>query len=137
MRTIRAKCPSCTQEVDLRPTDITLHLTPPETNVIGWSAEDPGSSYAFGCPVCGDLAVKPAGPRVIELLIEGGVEVSTEDTAPWQGHRASVADDRPPHPESPPAGAPLTYDDLLDLHLLLEEDSWYEQLLTQTFLGRS
>ena len=135
MRTIRAKCPSCTQEVDLRPADITLHLTAPAADEIGWAVEPTGSSYAFGCPECGDLAVKPAGPRVIELLIEGGVEVSTDDEAPWQ-HAEAAQDDRPPHPEDPPAGPTLTYDDLLDLHLLLEEDTWYEQLLTVTFLGR-
>ena len=28
----------------------------------------------------------------------------------------------------PPEGAPVNYDDLLDFHIMLQGDSWFEQL---------
>lgn len=41
--------------------------------------------------------------------------------------RRSEAVRRAVHPERPPVGPPLTWDDLLDLQLLLMRDDWYEQ----------
>ena len=31
-----------------------------------------------------------------------------------------------------PTGAPVSYDDLLDFHLMLQDDSWFEQLAEHT-----
>lgn len=114
MRTIRATCPLCTGQVDLRPAQITLHI-----------AEVPNTGenrYGFECPRCQVFVVKPAGANAVELLLEGGVELSTAATAPWE---------RPPsaHPEAPPSGPRFTRDDVLHLHDLLEREDWFEQLL--------
>ncbi|MDX1619432.1 MAG: hypothetical protein R3320_00475 [Nitriliruptorales bacterium] len=117
MKTIRATCPLCTQEVDLRPHEITLHIVD--------AAHAPitdGSRYGFACPHCEVFVVKPAGQHAIELLIEGGVELCTEPVAPWE-HTSHT-----PHPESPPDGPPLTHDDLLDLHLALQRPGWFVEL---------
>ena len=113
MRTIRATCPLCTDEVDLKPDQITLHLLEPGSPT--------GNRYGFECPRCEVFVVKPAGLNAVELLLEGGVELSTAAVAPWEA--------RPSHPEDPPAGPALTHDDLIDLHLLLQTDDWFASLL--------
>lgn len=121
MKTIRATCPMCTDEVDLRPHEITLHLTDP----LGSQASE-GNRYGFRCPACEVFVVKPAGEHAIELLIEGGVELSTSPRAPWE--------QGPSHPEAPDAGPKLTHDDLLDLHLKLRDDDWFDELVALTDL---
>lgn len=119
MKTIRAICPLCTDEVDLRPADVTLHL------VGGEAGHHEGSRYGFECPQCEVFVIKPAGEHAVELLIEGGVELSTDHVAPWEAP--------PPHPESVRPGPKLTPDDLLDFHFLLEQDDWMSELYA---LGR-
>lgn len=112
MRTIRATCPLCTDEVDLTPQQVTLHLLDPESQT--------GNRYGFKCPRCEVFVVKPAGRSAVELLLEGGVELSTDRVAPWE---RTVS-----HPESPPDGPAFTWDDVLDLRLLLEHDDWFARL---------
>jgi hypothetical protein len=121
VKTIRATCPMCTDEVDLRPQEITLHLVDPLRAL----ATD-GNRYGFRCPSCEVFVVKPAGEHAIELLIEGGVELSTALDPPW--------DDAPVHPEQPDDGPPFTADDVLDLHLKLSEDGWFDELAALTDL---
>jgi hypothetical protein len=101
------------------------------------------------CPACGDVILEP---RHVELITTAGLgvhgpceirfrcPVCTEDfrarveaavaRALWRvGARHTVLA-RPPderHPEDPPAGPPLTYDDLLTFHELLESDNWFER----------
>lgn len=116
MRTIRAVCPLCSDEVDLRPAQITLHVARIETGA---------PRYGFECPQCAVFVVKPAGTTAVELLLEGGVELSTAPRAPWD-HTV------PGHPESPPAGAPFTPRDLLRFDQLLERDDWFDELLRMT-----
>jgi hypothetical protein len=116
MRTIRATCPLCTDEVDLRPGQITLHLVDQQSD-----ASYHGSRYGFECPTCEVFVVKPAGANAVELLLEGGVSLSTDTVAPWEKAKA--------HPENPPAGAPFTADDVLDLHLLLQSEHWFDDLV--------
>lgn len=120
MKTIRATCPMCTDEVDLRPHEITLHLVDP------LRSEVTGNRYGFRCPSCEVFVVKPAGEHAIELLIEGGVELSTAPSAPWE--RA------PGHPESPSEGPAFTHDDVLDLHLKLRDEHWFDELAALTDL---
>jgi hypothetical protein len=100
---IRATCPTCA-EVELRGTDVALKVcTQPER-----------SFYSFTCPACVMTVVKPADERVIRLLVSGGL---TPDY--WE----------------PPAellerhdGPVVGYDDLLDLHLLLESGQFWARL---------
>ena len=115
MTRIRASCPAC-GEVDLQPADVTLRLVRRHDGDV---AE--GSCYRFACPACLELVTKPADERIAQLLQTGGVEVETE-----------AAHKRPLHPEFPPDGAALTPDDLIDFHLLLERDDWFERLVSLT-----
>jgi hypothetical protein len=101
---IRATCPAC-GEVELTPPDVELHVCT--------AAER--SYYAFVCPDCFELVTKPADQRVIRLLVSGGVP-----TRFW---------DPPAELLEPHAGPTLTYDDLLDLHLLLEAPDWWSRLV--------
>lgn len=117
MTTIRATCPTC-GEVDLTPKQIVLTVIRAEEAPVG-----PDSHYAFTCPSCTDRVEKPADERIAHLLTTGGVNVSVLDEP---GERL------PAHPESPPDGPVLTRDDLLDLHELLADDRWFEDLLALT-----
>lgn len=110
MTRIRATCPTC-GEVDLQPIDVALEI-------VRLSQDDEhevrdGSSYRFDCPSCEDTVTKPADARIARLLTTGGVDVVVVDTP--------LADQRQPHPENPPVGAPMTMDDLIDFHFQLEQ----------------
>lgn len=111
MTRIRATCPTC-GEVDLRPDDVVLHVVRAPDGLVA-----DGSEYRFDCPSCTDEVAKPADERIAQLLTSGGV------------HVAEVAPCLPPHPETAAGGPPLTHDDLLDLHLGLEKDDWFDELL--------
>jgi predicted RNA-binding Zn-ribbon protein involved in translation (DUF1610 family) len=113
---IRANCPTC-GEVDLTPEDVTLHLVRDPVGEV-----DDASTYRFACPDCTELVTKPADGRIAQLLTSGGVAV--EETA-----TGAEPDLRPEHPERPPSGPALTLDDLLDLHLLLDQPTWFDRVL--------
>lgn len=112
MTRIRATCPTC-GEVDLQPEDIELHLRRPADDPDG---VEEGSTYTFYCVGCDEEVVKPADERIARLLTTGGVPIWIE-RATGRGH-----------PENPPEGPPFTHDDLLDLHLLLEQEEWLSAL---------
>lgn len=117
MTRIRASCPAC-GEVDLRPDEVSLHLVRAPDGIVR-----PGSSYRFNCPDCDETVTKPADERIAQLLTTGGVPVEELD---------DPIDDRPEHPEHPVPGPPLTYDDLLDLHLILQDEDWFDRLAATT-----
>jgi predicted RNA-binding Zn-ribbon protein involved in translation (DUF1610 family) len=121
---IRASCPSC-GEVDLTPPDVTLHIVRSTDGLVG-----DGSNYRFSCPDCDEVVTKPADERIAQLLTTGGVPV--EDGEPSDDEAALIEALKPLHPELPPPGRALTPDDLLDFHLLLATDHWFEDLLTRT-----
>jgi hypothetical protein len=121
MRTIRATCPLCSDQVDLQPSEVTLHLVEPLSQT--------RNRYGFRCPSCEVFVVKPAGTIAVELLLEGGVEVDSDEIAPWEREQATATLEGPAHPEDPPTGPAFTPDDILDLHALLERDDWFAQLL--------
>jgi hypothetical protein len=112
---IRATCPSC-GEIDLQASEVVLRRS---CDADGGLLED--SSYRFRCPGCADLVVKPADERVVSLLLTGGVPV--EDV----GHVLRAL-----HPEMPEDGPAFTLDDLLDLHLALEDPRWFDRLAALT-----
>lgn len=111
MTRIRASCPDC-GEVDLRPDEVVLRIVRADDGDVA-----DGSLYRFSCPDCDGVVEKPADERIAQLLATGGVEV--EETGPT----------RPPHPEAPKGGPALTHDDLLDFHLGLQADDWFDELL--------
>lgn len=104
MTTIKATCPVC-GEVSLTPDDLELWVFP------DGSEED---FYAFECPGCDDRVEKPADARIVRLLRTGGVEPREPDA----------------HPEMPPTGLPpITRDELLDFHELLQRDDWLDAVI--------
>ena len=110
MATIRTSCPSC-GEVDLSPDSVLVSVR-----------TDTGEgSYRFVCPKCMDPVEKRADRRIVALLKSVGVgimESGPDDD--WDGSLA-LAEAIPP-PESRPDGDPLTADDLINFHFMLEDD---------------
>lgn len=76
--------------------------------------EDNRGSYLFRCPACQMAVVKAAEPRIVDLLVASGVELST-----WH---------LPAELLEPKVGPTLTHDDLLDFHDLLDDpaDGWFD-----------
>lgn len=68
-----------------------------------------GVFYSFFCPTCGDVQAYPADPRFVDFMRMNGIQ-PVFLAAPIE---YKVESDRPP----------LTWDDLLDLHLQLENDT--------------
>ena len=95
MTTIRATCPTC-GDVELKPSELTLSVC----SRIEWS------TYAFDCPSCKDEVTKPAVEEVVGLLISGGVVARA-----WHIPSEALETKRGPR---------LTYDDLLDFALWLD-----------------
>ncbi len=106
MSYIRTSCPQCLQTVALSPADVALQP-------ITYSD---APRYAFQCPGCDRRVVKPADEQTYAVLVAAGA-VTSQPPAPQ-------------HPERPPAGPPLTYDDALDFHQLLSRPDWFTQLVT-------
>lgn len=100
--TIKAHCPMC-GEVELTPGEVSLHAD---------AEAGPDSYYAFTCPDCALRIHKRADERVVRMLESAGVARLGEERV---AVRAS--------------GPPFTYDDLLDLHGLLQTDGWFDELL--------
>ncbi len=119
MTTIRATCPRC-GEVEMGAAAVLL-------TVEAGRAE---GSYSFVCPVCEQTIEKRADRKVVMLLLSAGVEVQevgqTAQKTVERPRQATLEEALPPDPQ--PEGPPLTVDDLIDFHFLLEDDSWLEDL---------
>ena len=104
MATIRASCTDC-GDVELTTADVTVRVC----------ADDNQGSYSFRCPMCRMAVVKPAEPRIVELLVASGVRLDT-----WR-LPAELTEAR--------NGQPITHDDLLDFHdLLTDDEQWFSEL---------
>lgn len=109
MATIRATCSDC-GDVELTSADVQVRVC----------TDDESGTYTFRCPACHMMVVKPAEPRVVELLVASGVRLST-----WE---------LPAELSETHLGPAISHDDLLDFHDLLQrDDAWLEELsrLTQ------
>jgi len=104
MATIRASCAEC-GDVELTTRDVEVRVC----------TEDNQGTYSFRCPDCALIVVKPAEPRIIELLVASGVRLST-----WS-MPAELSEPRT-------GGDPISHDDLLDFHALMERDDWIDNL---------
>lgn len=109
---IRASCAEC-GDVELRVDDVQVRVC----------ADDNAGTYVFRCPSCTMAVVKDAEPRVVDLLVASGVEVTR-----W-ALPAELAERK--------GGAAFTHDDLLDFHHVLQDDSWFERLLDPTSDGNA
>jgi len=104
MTTVRAQCPTC-HDVQLGIDDLTVRVC----------ADDSSGSYRFMCPTCDQVVDRPASGRIVELLLSAGAHHETWTWPAELGER--------------PAGPPLTPDDLLDLHMVLQSPRWFEDLV--------
>lgn len=97
MATIRASCENC-GDVQLTTADVTVRMC---------VSTDEGE-YRFECPACAELVVRHAEQRTIDLLLAAGVEFVT-----WS---------LPAELFEAKDGAPITHDDIIDFHNVLEND---------------
>ncbi|MDP8987787.1 MAG: hypothetical protein M3N25_02260 [Actinomycetota bacterium] len=97
MATVRASCPDC-GEVELGIDQVQARLC----------VDDGAGSYAFRCPGCRVAAAKPAGARVVHLLVTWGAPLTM-----WR---------LPEELSESRHGPPLTHDDLLSFHQELADD---------------
>ena len=97
MAKIRASCPDC-GDVELTTRDLIVRVC----------SDDDSGSYTFRCGICQTLVVKAAERHIVDLLAASGVEVRV-----WA---------LPAELRERPTGAPITHDDLLDFHVLLQDD---------------
>ena len=89
-------------------------------------------SYRFSCPTCMNTIEKPADRKVAALLLSAGVELAEELAQEPQGalFRADVAMETG-CPESRPEGPPLTVDDLISFHFLLQDEDQLSRALQE------
>jgi hypothetical protein len=121
MATIRANCPTCGQ-VDLPAEEISLEVA---------GGGDRGR-YAFTCPDCSADITRAADGKVVGLLRAAGATSSVEE-APEPMPVSLPAADRNPCREAPA----FTMDDLIDLHFLLQDETWLAQELASGRLGET
>jgi hypothetical protein len=111
MAKIRASCPTC-GDVELTTKDVVVRVC----------ADDNTGSYSFGCPQCAVRVVKTAEQHVLDLLGGSGVDVVVW-TLP-----AELAERR--------GGGPITHDDLMDFHDLLQNDDALQEALSASTSDR-
>ncbi len=107
MTTIRANCPHC-GDVQLRVHDLTVRVA---------SGIEHGS-YTFTCPSCSRAVAKDASKRIIDLLISTGVDVQVFKVP------AELSEIK--------SGPAINADDILDFHIMLQDETWFDQLLIDT-----
>ena len=105
MTTVRAQCPGC-GDVQLHIDDLTVRVC---------HDDDVPSAYRFRCPGCEQTVHREASPRIVDLLVSAG---APQEMWHWPAELSELR-----------SGPPLTPDDLLDLHVLLEDDTWFDQLV--------
>ena len=105
MTTVRAQCPTC-GDVRLRIDQLTVRVCD--------DTRTPGM-YRFRCPACEQVVSRDASARIVDLLMSAG---AIHERWAW-----------PAELTERPLGPPLTPDDLLDLHVLLEDDTWFDQVV--------
>lgn len=104
MATVRATCPTCA-DVALTTGDLCVQVCS-DTNQ---------GSYSFRCPRCRLAVSNQADPRIVDLLVSSGVRL----------RRWSL----PAELHEPKWGAAFSWNDVLELHDLLEQPDWLAQLL--------
>ncbi len=96
MTTIKTSCPVC-GDVELKPAQMRLVVC----------SRSDWSYYAFACTDCNDEIRKPADEEIVALLVSGGVAAE---------HWVIPAEALEEH-----AGGSITYDDVLDFALEMDQ----------------
>lgn len=104
MAVVRATCDEC-GDIQVTAEDVVVRVC----------LDDQRASYVFSCPICHVPVARPLGTRLVELLASSGSPVSL-----WH---------LPAELSEHHDGDALTYDDLLDFHERLQDDSWLDGLL--------
>ncbi len=107
MGTVRANCPDC-GDVQLTTSEIVVRVC----------ADDERGSYCFRCPNCGVCVAKEASRRIVDLLVASGVRMQV-----WR---------LPLELTEHPSGELIVVDDILDLHIELTKDDWFDRLKEMT-----
>ncbi len=87
-------------------------------------------SYTFVCPLCEETIEKRADRKVVMLLLSAGVEVREVSRGVLETRELppqATLDEALPE-DGRPCGPPLTVDDLIEFHFLLEDDEWLDDL---------
>ncbi len=101
---IKASCQDC-GDVELTVRDLRVRVC----------THDDQGSYVFRCPTCQMSVVKPAEPRIVDMLVASGVQL-----VQWR---------LPAELFESHSGGRITHDDLIDFHHLLQDDGWFDSLL--------
>ena len=107
--TIRASCPTC-GDVELTSRDVVVRVC----------SVDNSGSYAFRCPACRMAVSKQADHKIVDLLVSSGVRLSV-----WH-LPAELAEQHD--------GDPINYDDLLEFHYAIQQQGWFERLVSSVGL---
>ena len=93
--------------MQLKATDLTVRVC----------SDDERGSYTFRCPDCRMPVAKDASRRIVDLLVGSGVRMQV-----WR-LPAELAESH--------GGPTFEHDDLLDFHLLLQGESWFDEVAEQ------
>lgn len=104
MTSIRVTCSAC-GDIQLRTDNLRARSC----------LDDDRHQYRFTCPGCTEVTVKDTEYRVIELLEASGVRVDY-----WQLPKELFETHH---------GSAITHEDLLDFHLVIEDDHAFEQAI--------
>ncbi len=107
MATVRATCAEC-GDIETRSANVKVRVC----------VDDDRGSYVLRCPRCTMAVAKVADSRVVQLLVAAGSPL-TMWRLPAELTEAHV-------------GPPLTHDDLLAFHQLLERDDWFALVASLT-----
>jgi hypothetical protein len=89
-------------------------------------------TYRFTCPMCADDVEKRADRKIVALLVSAGVGVAGGDADVESGYDSEVLYEEEDEidPRGPlPSGPPLSADDLIDFHFLLQDERYIEDFL--------
>lgn len=107
----------------------------PEAIELSVRGDSGTGSYRFICPACLTLVEKRADRKIVDLLSSVGVSVSGGTAVSGAG----AGDDGQSAlelfgagvPAGEPGRSPLTYDDLISFHFLLEDDEWLAEVIQE------
>jgi predicted RNA-binding Zn-ribbon protein involved in translation (DUF1610 family) len=119
MTTIRTTCPRC-GEVDMGPEAIALSVR----------SNGREGSYRFTCPNCADDVEKRADRKIVALLVSAGVDLDRPGEDVFSSH-PELFDD-PIGADARPSGPPLTADDLIEFHYLLQDEAYIRDFLAKS-----
>jgi len=104
---IKASCHDC-GDVELAVEDLEVRVC----------TDGEQGTYVFRCPTCLMSVVKPAERRIVDMLVASGVPLIE-----WR---------LPAELFEPREGLPITHDDLIDFHRLLQGDGWFDAVVTSS-----